>query len=199
MRLEYSLNGAGLNENIQQAPSALVLAEEFAKPFERLYLKAYFDPAEIDPWGRRAGYPTQGWGHLLLRRTKHELMTECGLDFSKREDHDKYEPIFRERWPDWDKETADRWLQSDLRKADASVSRLLPVPLRPQQRAACIDFAFNAGAGNLQSSTLRRLVLRGDMLGAADQFLRYNKSRGVVLPGLTKRCQARRFLFLSAC
>ena len=158
MRLDYEIN--------EQTPSALVLAEELAKPFERCFLRAYHDPI---------GLPTQGWGHLLSRVRGEDLS----------------------RYPDWDQATSDRWLQSDLRKADASVSRLFPMPLRPHQRAPLIDFAFNLGAGNLQSSTLRRLVLRGDFDGAADQFLRWDKAGGRVFRGLTKRCRARRALFLS--
>lgn len=192
MRLDYALSTP---ESPQQ--SALVLAEELAKPFETCKLGVYYDPVAFDQWGRPAGFPTQGWGHLHIRRTKQQLMIAHGLDFSKRADHDAFDAILREQYPEWDQATADRWLRNDMRQADNSVARLFTVPLRDRQRAPLIDFAFNIGAGNLQASTLRRCILRGDMKEAAEQFLRWNKAGGVVLRGLTRRCNARRALFLS--
>jgi len=50
--------------------------------------------------------------------------------------------------------------------------------------------------GNLRHSTLLRMVNAGDFLGAADQFLRWNKAGGKVLPGLVLRREAERQLFL---
>jgi lysozyme len=38
---------------------------------------------------------------------------------------------------------------------------------------------------------------RGDYDGAANEFLKWNKSNGKVLPGLVRRREAERVLFLS--
>ena len=46
-------------------------------------------------------------------------------------------------------------------------------------------------------STLLKLVNQGDIVNASDQFLRWNRAAGHVLPGLTRRRQAERDLFLS--
>ncbi|MBI5491478.1 MAG: lysozyme [Deltaproteobacteria bacterium] len=77
-----------------------------------------------------------------------------------------------------------------------SVKRLCPVPLKPCQFAALIDFSFNLGAGNLQVSTLRKAVNRGDVDRAAEQFSRWVYARGVKLPGLVRRRTAEREMFL---
>lgn len=63
--------------------------------------------------------------------------------------------------------------------------------------SALVSFAFNVGLGNLQASTLRMKYNRGDFEGAADEFLKWRKSNGVVLAGLERRRKAERYLFLS--
>ncbi|WP_049012749.1 lysozyme, partial [Citrobacter freundii] len=49
----------------------------------------------------------------------------------------------------------------------------------------------------LSTSTLLRKLNDGDVKGAADEFLRWNKAGGKVLNGLTRRREAERALFLS--
>lgn len=160
---------------------ALVLAEEIAKPFESCSLRAYWDPV---------GFPTNGWGNLLSRETKQKVMLRLGLDSNGA---DRW---LRETWPDITQDQADKDFRINLDKAFTSVRRLVKIPLKAGQLASLIDFAFNAGGGNLQASTLLRLINRSEFLEAAEQFLRWNKAGGVVLKGLTRRCQARRRMFL---
>ncbi len=76
--------------------------------------------------------------------------------------------------------------------------RLVTVDLDQDQFDALVSFTFNLGAGNLQSSTLLKLLNQGEYTQAADQFLRWNKAGGRVLPGLTRRREAERALFLQA-
>lgn len=53
---------------------------------------------------------------------------------------------------------------------------------------ALTDFLFNLGPGNFLSSTLRKKLLRDiDDPTIPDEFRRWNKSKGKVLPGLVKR------------
>lgn len=111
------------------------------------------------------GYPTQGYGHLLSRTLWADLSA----------------------WPDIDETTAEAWLEQDMTKAAASVARLIAYPLEAEQTAALIDFAFNCGAGNLQASTLRRVINRGDLKAAPDQFMKWVFARGRRLPGLVRR------------
>lgn len=160
---------------------ALVLAEEIAKPFESCSLSAYWDPA---------GFPTNGWGNLLSRVTKEQIMRQFGYT-SKEAD-----VWLKETYPDLTQDQADAKFRINIDKAFSSVKRLVKIQLTANQYAALIDFAFNCGAGNLQISTLLRLVNRDELLSAADEFKKWNKAGGVVYRGLTRRRIAERTVFL---
>jgi lysozyme len=91
----------------------------------------------------------------------------------------------------WDRvlssEEIDDILRKDLARFEAGVARLIKVELTQGQFDALVSFSFNVGLGNLQNSTLRMKVNRGDFEGAAEQFLVWTKAGGKVLPGLVKR------------
>lgn len=90
----------------------------------------------------------------------------------------------------------DELLKSDLRKFERGVLRLCPNHLTQSRFDALVSFAFNVGLGNLQASTLRQKHNRGDILGAAQEFLRWNKAGGRVLRGLTVRRKDESNLYL---
>ncbi|WP_422419104.1 lysozyme [Pseudomonas sp. GZD-222] len=96
------------------------------------------------------------------------------------------------------KEQAERMLLNDVQRFEPEVERLVQVPLTGNQWDALVSFTYNLGAANLESSTLLRLLNRGDYAGAAEQFPRWNKAGGKVLPGLVRRRAAERVLFLEA-
>src|SRR5690606_2436890 len=52
---------------------------------------------------------------------------------------------------------------------------------------AMVDLAYNIGVAAFQASTLVRKFNAGDTAGAADEFLRWDKSGGRVLLGLRRR------------
>jgi lysozyme len=95
---------------------------------------------------------------------------------------------------------AEALLRGDLVPRAASASSLLKKPVSDAQFGALIALLFNIGAGNLAASTLLRKLNAGDMAGAADQFLAWDKARvnGVLQPlaGLTRRRRAERAMFL---
>lgn len=62
---------------------------------------------------------------------------------------------------------------------------------------ACVSLAFNIGCSAFGKSTLVRKIAQGDMSGAADEFLRWNKAGGREMAGLTRRREAEREMFLS--
>ena len=62
---------------------------------------------------------------------------------------------------------------------------------------ALVSFAFNAGLGNLQRSQIRMRANRGDWVGAAEALMDWTKGGGKVLPGLVRRREAEKALFLS--
>lgn len=171
MKLDYNLS----------VYNPVAIAEGFAKPFESCRLKAYWDVA---------GFPTNGWGNLLSRTRIQDLMRDNS--WTKQQCNEWLET----KWPEISQEQADADLERNIGKAFKSVLRLVKVSLNEYQLAALIDFTFNLGAGNLQISTLLRMINRGEIIDAADQFLRWDKAGGVQVRGLTRRCKARRDLFL---
>ena len=94
-------------------------------------------------------------------------------------------------------EEVDAILRADLARFERGVSTLCPVSLTQGNFDGLVSFAFNVGLGTLQRSTLRQKVLRGDIQGAADEFLKYTKAGGKVLKGLVTRRNDERALFLS--
>ena len=88
-------------------------------------------------------------------------------------------------------------LANDLKIYETAVQRLFKgTTLNANQYGALVSFCYNLGEGNLSKSTLRKKVLAGDTLAAADEFLKWNRAGGKVLAGLTRRRKAERALFL---
>ena len=88
-------------------------------------------------------------------------------------------------------------LSADLQRFETGVARLFPMVLTQGQNDALVSFAFNLGLGGVQRSTLRQKVLRGETQEAADEFLKFTRGGGKILPGLVKRRNDERALFLS--
>jgi lysozyme len=162
----------------------LELASELAKPFEGLIMDAYFDPV---------GYPTQGYGRLLSRQVWGPL----GRQPNSIKERQEASQWLKDKYPTIDEHTAEIWLKEDMIRAAKAAIRLCPGAESVQQLAAITDFTFNCGAGNLEMSALRRKVNRYDFDGAADEFLRWVYARGIKLPGLVRRRNAEKQLFLS--
>ena len=70
-----------------------------------------------------------------------------------------------------------------------NIKRYLKVKLTSNQFSAIVSLVYNIGIGNFSTSTLLRLLNKGNFSGAADQFLVWNKARVngklKVLNGLT--------------
>lgn len=138
------------------------------KGFEGCRLTAYPDPGTGGaPW--TIGY---GWTHPIDGKPVKPGMTI-------------------------DQETADRLLKTGLVSYENDVLKLVRVKLTKGQFDALVSFAYNAGSRALSTSTLLKKLNAGDIKGAADEFLRWNKAGGKVLNGLTRRREAERALFLS--
>jgi lysozyme len=82
---------------------------------------------------------------------------------------------------------AEQLLDVDLAEAGRAVSRLVTVPLNDNQFAALASFVFNIGVGNFEQSTLLRLLNRGWYEQVPAQLMRWNRARGEVLGGLSRR------------
>lgn len=88
-------------------------------------------------------------------------------------------------------------LKEDLAVFEPGVEQLLFSEATDNQFSALVSFAFNVGLNNLRMSTLLKKFNAGDVNGAANEFIRWNKAGGNILAGLTKRRLAERALFLS--
>jgi lysozyme len=88
-------------------------------------------------------------------------------------------------------------LAQDLARFETGVLRLCPNGLTPGRFGALVSFAFNAGLGNLQRSTIRMKHNRGEFDEAAESFMAWTKAGGKELPGLVKRRKDERALYLS--
>ncbi|ATY33999.1 lysozyme [Sphingomonas psychrotolerans] len=96
----------------------------------------------------------------------------------------------------WTQQQCDDRLAADITSFAARVSALLDGAQTSQhQFDALVSFAYNVGVGNLSSSTLLRLHKAGDFADAQQQFGRWNKAAGKVLPGLTTRRAAEAALY----
>ena len=121
-----------------------------------------------------AGCPTIGYGHVI--RPGEEERFAGGITEAFAQD----------------------LLRADLARAEASVLRLLTVPLADGQFDALVSFAFNLGGGALERSRLRQCVLRGEHAEAVEEFLRWTRAAGRVLRGLVERRRAEATLYAQA-
>lgn len=140
--------------------------------FERLH-RLNKETGLIEAYHDPVGFPTQGWGSLLSRHAWEDLS----------------------KYPAWTREEADARFRRDLSKFEDAVRRLCPVALHPYQFGALVSFTYNLGPGNLQISTLRKKVNRGEFHACPYEFTRWTRAGGVKLAGLVRRRDAEAELF----
>lgn len=139
---------------------------DLIKSFEGLFLKPYLDPIKI---------PTIGYGTIKYPNGKDVTMQDRTITEAE----------------------ATEYLMFEVEEKARNVEKMTKVPLNDNEYAALVSFAYNVGWPALEKSTLMKLLNAGsDRTAVADQFLRWDKAGGKVLPGLTRRRQAERSLFL---
>jgi len=92
---------------------------------------------------------------------------------------------------------AEALLRSTVSSFERAIKKAVKVPLTQNQYDALFSLAYNIGAGAFSSSSLVKTLNTGDYAGAADQFDKWVKSKGVVLRGLVRRRDEEKALFLS--
>lgn len=85
-------------------------------------------------------------------------------------------------------------LHDSLMISDQSVERCVHVPMSDDRHAALVSFTYNIGGGAFCASTLVKKLNAGDIVGACNELPKWNKARGITLPGLTKRREQERQL-----
>ncbi len=82
---------------------------------------------------------------------------------------------------------AEAWLSADIQWAVSVVQGAVTVELTQGEFNALVDFVFNAGSANFQSSTLLKDLNDGLYGLAALQFDRWDMAGGKVVAGLLRR------------
>jgi lysozyme len=136
-----------------------------------LALVASFEGLRLAPYQDVAGVWTIGYGHTLNVVPKtHKLASAAA---------------------------AKVLLRTDLTIYASAVRRLVRAPLTQRQFDALVSLAYNIGVGNFERSTLRKQLNAEHYARAANQFLAWNRAGGKVQPGLVRRRQAERAMFLA--
>lgn len=92
------------------------------------------------------------------------------------------------------KDEGERLLRQDLQYLAPLVAKELRT-VTQSQFDALVSFAFNVGLTKFKQSTLLKKLNAGDLSGAADEFPKWRKGGGKVLPGLVRRREAEKRLF----
>ena len=96
------------------------------------------------------------------------------------------------------KEQAEELLRNSLSTYEKAVDSFCRDDISQSQFDALVSFCYNVGTGNLQKSTLIKKVKANPKdVTIADEFLKWNKAKGTVLKGLTRRRQAEANLYFS--
>ena len=120
-----------------------------------------------------AGYPTIGYGHVVLANEQDQFAT--GITPAQ----------------------AIELLRKDVGIAERAVLRLISVPLTDGQFDALVSFTFNLGAGALQRSTMRRKVNRGEHESVPAEFMKWVWAAGQIITGLAHRRKLEGLLYSS--
>ena len=147
----------------------------------------HHEGVRMRPYRCPASLWTVGVGHLLYP-AQAAMPVSDRLQFPLRAEDDRV----------WTAEQVDALLAQDLVRFERGVARYCPAAVGHQGRFdALVSFAFNVGLGSLQRSSLRMKTNRGEFDEAADEFLKWTKAGGRVLPGLVKRRQDERALYMA--
>jgi lysozyme len=133
-----------------------------------------FESLRLEAYLCPAGFWTIGWGHTAAVREGMRITVG----------------------------QAEEFLQDDIRQVESGFPAVIRLPLTQGQHDALVSLCFNLRGGALRLARIApRLVAKlngGDAAGAANELLDINRANGVVLPGLTRRREAERALFVAA-
>jgi len=90
---------------------------------------------------------------------------------------------------------ADELLDGEIVEYEDYVNAAVTAPLSQDQFDALVSWTFNLGNGNLNASTMLKVLNRGEYEEVPAQMKRWNKAGGKVLEGLIRRREAEANLF----
>lgn len=86
-------------------------------------------------------------------------------------------------------------LLDDLEETWSEIDPLIRVTIAQHELDALVSLAYNIGVEAFRKSTLLSRLNAGDFGSASDEFVRWNRQGGRILPGLVKRRAAERRIF----
>jgi lysozyme len=146
-----------------------------------------FEGCRKRPYRCPAGLWTVGYGTVLY-------LDQIRLKMPERMAY----PLRSEDDREFSQDEIDGFLRKELGSTERGVARYCPASAHNQnQFDSLVSFAYNCGLGALQRSPIRLAYNRGEIGVAAEGFLKYVRGGGKILPGLVRRRQAEKALFLS--
>lgn len=94
-------------------------------------------------------------------------------------------------------EQADKWLVEEVGYFEYNLSKVIRISLNEDEFAAVTCLTYNIGINAFLKSTLLKKLNVGDRVGAAGEFIKWDKDNGKVVMGLLYRRMDERDLFLS--
>lgn len=138
---------------------------DLIKKFEGFKSRPYLCPSKV---------PTIGWGNTTYPNGQKVSLSDPPINES----------------------LANTLLLDILKKFENGVSNLVKSKINQNQFDALVSFAFNVGLGNFGKSTLLKKVNVNPVDPTIrNEFLRWNKSGGKVLDGLTRRRESESNLY----
>jgi len=158
-------------------------------------LMHFFEGYRTRPYRCSAAIWTVGWGHAMYS-------DQLNLPNVRKEG---YQGLIRSEYQlkeednrVWSKDELVDLFKVDINSFERGVLRLSPNLVNHQSKFdAVVSFAYNAGLGNYQRSTIRIKVNREDWTGASEAFMSWTKAGGKEVSGLVKRRKAEVVLFLN--
>jgi GH24 family phage-related lysozyme (muramidase) len=158
-------------------------------------LMHFFEGYRTRPYRCSAAIWTVGWGHAMYS-------DQLNLPNVRKEG---YQGLIRSEYQlkeednrVWSKDELVDLFKVDINSFERGVLRLSPNLVNHQSKFdAVVSFAYNAGLGNYQRSTIRIKVNREDWTGASEAFMSWTKAGGKEVAGLVKRRKAEVVLFLN--
>lgn len=130
----------------------------------------------LHPYNDSANNATIGIGHLI----HYGPVTQADID----------------HYQGFTVKDAYQLLAQDIRTAEDAVRQALgDIPVTQDQWNACVDIAYNCGAGPIQETAA--LIKAGNWAAATERWQAWDHAGGTIVPGLQRRRAAERQLALT--
>lgn len=164
---------------------------------------------ESSPYLCPANKLTIGYGTIVDPKVKYNnvlggILLEDSLNLQKQlRVRSKVNTSLKNKYPNLLSETqAVDFMIVELKKKWKTISEYLPKGLTNNQCASLLSLAYNIGSNAFKKSTLLKLLQSNNIIGASNEFIKWNKAtvdgKLTELTGLTNRRLEEKTLFLKS-